>query len=204
MFCHESCGCFVMSHVLCVRAYNPGEVRFREGLPLGRAHSTATFTSSQQLPTRQRPWSARCWLCSRRWECSNDPWPWYFCQSVVREIYIYICCRVKTWSKNSLFLSQNLVQVFLFYFFLFFKHPLLSAVRMTFFRKTRKKRKNKTHFLSQNLVQFCCATYLDQVLTQPWTRFWLNNFCNLGVFLPVLKCTKTTIFIVFSAKKRKF
>ena len=27
-------------------------------------------------------------------------------------IYIYICCRVKTWSKNSLFLSQNLVQVF--------------------------------------------------------------------------------------------
>ena len=74
---------------------------------------------------------------------------------------------------------------------------------MTFFRKTRKKRK-KTHFLSQNLVQFCCATYLDQVLTQPWTRFWLNNFCNFWVFLPVLKCTKTTIFIVFSAKKENF
>ena len=57
--------------------------------------------------------------------------------------------------------------------------------------------------MSQNLVHFCCATYLDQVLTQPWTRFWLNNFANFGVFLPVLKCTKTTIFIVFSAKKKE-
>ena len=30
---------------------------------------------------------------------------------------------------------------------------------------------HKLPFLSQNLVQLCCATYLDQVLNQPWTKF---------------------------------
>ena len=118
-----------------------------------------------------------------------------------KKIYIYICCRVKTWSKNSLFLSQNLVQFFFFFLFLFFKNPLLSAGRMRFLRKTSaKKREKKTLFLRQNLVQFCCATYLDQVLTQPWTKFWLNNFADFWLFLSVWKDAETTIFIVFSAK----
>ena len=66
-------------------------------------------------------------------------------------------------------------------------------------RKTSKKEKKNT-FLRQNLVQFCCAIYLDQVLTQPWTKFWRNNFANFWVFLPVSKDAETTIFIVFSAK----
>ena len=111
-------------------------------------------------------------------------------------IYIYICCRVKTWSKICPFLSQNLVQVFFFsFFFIFF----FLQGEWDFKEKWAKKDKTKHHFLSQNLVQVCCATYLDQVLTQPWTKFWLNNFANVWVFLPVLKCTETTIFIVFSA-----
>ena len=54
--------------------------------------------------------------------------------------------------------------------------------------------------MSQNLVQFCCATYLDQVLTQPWTKFWLNRFGILGPFSPFTKDAETTIFIVLSAK----
>ena len=98
---------------------------------------------------------------------------------------------VKTWSK-----------FFYFIFFVFQKSSSFCSEN-DIFQKNEKKRKKNT-FLSQNLVQFCCATYLDQVLTQPWTRFWLNNFCNFWVFLPVLKCTKTTIFIVFSAKKENF
>ena len=79
-------------------------------------------------------------------------------------LYIYICCRVKTWSKNSLFLSQNLVQVF------FFKNPLLSAVRMTFFRKTRKKRKTK----KKKKHIFWVKTWSNFVAQHTWTRFWLN------------------------------
>ena len=59
-------------------------------------------------------------------------------------------------------------------------------------------------FVSQNLVQSCCATYLDQVLTQPWTKFWLNIFANFWVFLPVWEDAETTIVIVFSAKNENF
>ena len=36
-------------------------------------------------------------------------------------IYIYICCSVKMWSKICLFLSQNVVQVFSFFLFCFSK-----------------------------------------------------------------------------------
>ena len=100
---------------------------------------------------------------------------------------------VKTWSKFSLFVP-----------FLFFENILLLQGEWVFKEKRAKKRTKKTPFLSQNLVQFCCATYLDQVLTQPWTKFWLNMFANFWVFLPVWKDAETTIFIVFSAKKWKF
>ena len=125
------------------------------------------------------------------------------CMHACIHLYIYICCRVKTWSKNSLFLSQNLVQGFSFFLFLFFKNPLLSAGRMRLLRKTsQKRREKKTLFLRQNLVWFCCATYLDQVLTQPWTKFWLNNVADFWLFLPVWKDAETTIFIVFSAKMK--
>ena len=119
---------------------------------------------------------------------------------------INIGCTVKTWSKNSLFLSQNLVQVFsVFFFFCFSKIFFFLQGEMRFLRKTsQKKEKKKNIFLSQNLVQLCCATYLDQVLTQPWTKFWLNIFANFWVFLAVWKDAETTIFIVFSAKKWNF
>ena len=42
---------------------------------------------------------------------------------------------------------------------------------------SQKKAKKNTDFLSQNLVQFCWATYLDQVLTQPWSTFWVQHPC---------------------------
>ena len=137
-------------------------------------------------------------------------WPSYWPCSIYIYIYIYvyICIYVyavesklgpkiafswvKTWSNFSLFSF-------------FFKNPLLSAGRMRFLRKRAKKReKKKKLFLRQNLVQFCCTTYLDQVLTQPWTKFWLNNFADFWLFLPVWKDAETTIFIVFSAKMKFF
>ena len=118
-------------------------------------------------------------------------------------IYIYICCRVKTLSKNGLFLSQNLVQVFSFFFFFCFS-KIFFFLQGEILKKNAQKQRQKTPFLSQNLVQFCCATYLDQVLTQPWTKLWLNIFANFWVCLLVWKDAETTIFIVLSAKKWKF
>ena len=46
--------------------------------------------------------------------------------------YIYMYCRVKSWSKHGLFGGQNLVQIFSFFPFSFFNNRLLSAGRMRF------------------------------------------------------------------------
>ena len=40
------------------------------------------------------------------------------------------------------------------------------------------------------MVQFCCATYLDHFLTQPWTSFLAPQCCSLGA--------ETTIYSAFS------
>ena len=89
--------------------------------------------------------------------------------------------RVKTWSKFSFPL---------FKIFFFLKGEW-------YFEKISRKQDKNYLFLSQNLVQLCCATYLDQVLTQPWTKFWLNLF---DMFWPFhfSKYVETTIFSVFS------
>ena len=116
---------------------------------------------------------------------------------------IYIYSRVKTWSKIAFFESK-IGPSFLFFFFPFFvfvfKNLLLSAGWMRFFKTSGKKTTRTTHFLSQNLVQLCCATYLDQVLTQPWTKFWLNLFDIFWPLFPFSTYAQTTIFIEFSAK----
>ena len=120
-----------------------------------------------------------------------------------RLYYIYICCRVKTWSKNSLFWVKTWSKFSLF-FFVFQKSSSFCRENEILKKNEQKKRQKKHNFLSQNLVQFCCATYLDQVLTQPWTKFWLNIFANFGVFVPVWKDAQTNIFRVFSAKNENF
>ena len=96
-------------------------------------------------------------------------------------VYIYICCRAKAWSKNYLFWRQNLVQV-RYFPFLFFQNEENEIFK-------KGKRRLKSPFLSQNLVHLCCTTCLDQVLTQPWTKFWLNIF---GIFGRFLHCFKPT------------
>ena len=111
-------------------------------------------------------------------------------------IYIYRHCTFKTWSKNNCLGGQNLVQVLFSPPFCLFKDLLLSAGRMRFF-KTRKEDKHY-HFLSQNLVQLCCETCLDQILTQPWTNIWLNLF-NIISHFPFSQSAETTMLIAFSA-----
>ena len=91
---------------------------------------------------------------------------------------IYVCCRVNIWSKNCPLGGQYLVQVVCLLFFFCFLNKIFLK-------------------LGQHLVQLCCATCLDQILTQPWTRYWLN----LGSFCCCLLFAKATIFIAFSAKR---
>ena len=116
----------------------------------------------------------------------------------------HICCRVKTWSKYSLFWGggAKLGPSFLcFFLVLFFKNLLLSARRMRLIlKKNEQKKKPMNIFLSQNLVQFCCATYLDQVLTQTWTKFSLNIFANLGYFYLFERCRNHYFYSAFSKK----
>ena len=125
--------------------------------------------------------------------------------SIYIYIYIYLSIYIyavesKLGPKIAFFLVKTWSNFSQFFLFSFFKNILLSAGRMRFLKKNEQNKNKKNIFLSQNLVQFCCATYLDQVLTQPWTKFWLNIFANFGVFLPVWKDAETTIFIVFSAE----
>ena len=66
------------------------------------------------------------------------------------------------------------------------------------FSKTKGKEDTNPHFLSQHLVQLRCATCLDQVLTQPWTKFWLNVFDSFWPCLPFANYAETIVYGVFS------
>ena len=118
-------------------------------------------------------------------------------------IYIYICCRVENPSKNCPFLSWKSVQVFFVFVFLFFKYLLLSAGRMSFFKnKKRIKGKKKTTFCVENPSNF--------VAQHNWTdsqrnlgRIFNSTLLLIWAFFPFRKSAETTIFIVFSAKKKK-
>ena len=99
---------------------------------------------------------------------------------------------VKTWSKFSSFFLCCVSKIF-----------LLSAGRMRCFKTSEEKKDKNYPVLSQNLVQLCCATYLDQVLMQPWTKFWLNLFDICGPFFIFHNMLKPQ-FIVFSAKSAFF
>ena len=51
------------------------------------------------------------------------------------------------------------------------------------------------------MVQLCCATYLDQVLSQPWAKFWLNLFDFWVFFFPFFSlkiCWNHYVYSVFS------
>ena len=84
--------------------------------------------------------------------------------------YIYIFAVESKRGPKIAFFESKLGPMFLFFFFVFFQNSSSFCRENEILQKTSKKDKN-TIFLSQNLVQFCCATYLDQVLTQPWTKF---------------------------------
>ena len=134
------------------------------------------------------------------WENNNNHLSLYI------YIYIYMHAVESKLGPKIAFFESKLGPSFLFFSFLFFFSKIFFFLQgeWDFKEKRAKTKTKKTPFLSQNLVHFCCATYLDQVLTQPWTKFWLNIFANFWVFLPVWKDAETTIFIVFSAKNEIF
>ena len=82
-------------------------------------------------------------------------------------LYIYICCRVKTWSKICLFLSQNLVQVFSFFSFFVF-HKTSSFCRENEILKKNEQKKDKKNAISW------VKTWSNYVAQHTWTKFWLN------------------------------
>ena len=113
-------------------------------------------------------------------------------------IYIYIfiyAVELKIRPKIALFWVENLSKVsFFLVFVFFFKHLLLSAGRMRFFKRSKKK----DTFFRWKSVQLCCATYLDGLSTQPWTDFQLNNFVNFWPFSILKKCRNHYFYSAFS------
>ena len=84
-------------------------------------------------------------------------------------IHIYIYCRVKTWSKNCLFLSQNLVQSSQFFlFFVFFSKILFFLQGEWDLKEKRPKQRLKKHTF------VWVKTWSNYVAQHAWTKFWLN------------------------------
>ena len=119
-------------------------------------------------------------------------------------IYIYIRCSARTWSNNSLFLRQNLVQCFSVFFVVFQRSSSFCRENDILKKNEHKKMCKKHLFLSLNLVQLCCATYLDQTFDSTLDQVLTQHFANFWVFLPFWNNAETTIFIVFSAKNENF
>ena len=82
--------------------------------------------------------------------------------------------------------------------FLFFSFSVFLQGEWYFQKNWRKLEDSNYHFLSQNLVQLCCAACLDQVLTQPWTKFWLNLFDMFGPFFLFQMCWNHSFYNAFS------
>ena len=120
-------------------------------------------------------------------------------------IYIYIyAVELKIRPKIAFFWVENPSKIS--FFFLFFKNLLLSAGRMRFFKKNkRKKGKNKKNTI------FCIENPSNCVAQHSWTDFRRNlgRIFNstilliLGLF-SFWKSAETAIFIVFSAKNEIF
>ena len=119
-------------------------------------------------------------------------------------IYIYICCRVKTWSKICLFLSQNLVQVFSFFSFFVFQKSSSFCRENEILKKTSKKKTKKTPFLESKPGPIMLRNILGPGFDSTLGPGFDSTIFVIFGFFHILKCTKTTIFIVFSEKKRKF
>ena len=92
-------------------------------------------------------------------------------------IYIYICCRVKTWSKCCLFWVKPGPSIFLS----FFINLLFSAGRMRCWIKRKKTTiticwvKTWSDYVAQLLRGMLGPRFdstLDQVLTQPFWNVW--------------------------------
>ena len=125
-------------------------------------------------------------------------------------MYMYVCMYIYIYAVESklgpkiAFFESKLGPSFLCFFFFVFQTSSSFRRENEMLKKNEQKKRQKNTFVESKLSPICCATYLDQVLTQPWTKFWLNMFANFWVFLPVWEDAETTIVIVLSAKKFNF
>ena len=95
----------------------------------------------------------------------------FFCiTTIFRCVCIYIYAVESKPGPRFAFFESQPGPSFLFCF-VFQKSSSFCRENEILKKNEQQKKTKKHHFLSQNLVQLCCATYLDQVLTQPWTRF---------------------------------
>ena len=114
----------------------------------------------------------------------------YLSPSLYISIYLYICAVESKLGPTIAFFESKLGPIFLSFLCLCFSKIFFFLQGEWDVHKNRTKIRQTLPFLSQNLVQSCFATYLDQVLTQPWTKFWLNLFGNLGPFFLLQKMLK--------------
>ena len=98
-------------------------------------------------------------------------------RSQPNRIFVYVVESISG-PKCPFFLRQYLVQVLCFP--LLFLKNLFLAGRMIVFQKCQRLCLNLAQRWRQYLVQLSCATCLEQILTQPWTSYWLTFWDNFG------------------------
>ena len=120
--------------------------------------------------------------------------------NVTKTAKIWITESVESASDpRSASLSQYLVQVLCFFVLLFLKVFFFLQGQWDI-AKQRLKLSQKLHqYLRQYLVHLGCTTWLDQILTQPWTRCWPQHlFDKFASFLLFLVCWNHYCYSDFS------
>ena len=117
-------------------------------------------------------------------------------------IYIYICCKVKNWSKISFF--YKLKTGFLCFLVIHFQKSHSSCRKKRIFEKQAKNNPKKTHFyklktgpiMLRNILGPVFNLYLDQFLTYKICYFFFFSFWGGGGLKPLfLWCFQQTLQI---------
>ena len=120
--------------------------------------------------------------------------------------HIYICCRVKTWSKICLFLSQNLVQVFSFFSFFVFQKSSSFCRENEILKKNeqKKKDKKKTPFLESKPGPIMLRNILGPGFDSTLGPGFDSTIFVIFWFFSYFKMHQNHYFYSVFSKKRKF
>ena len=130
-------------------------------------------------------WEAHCTTLSCIYKQGDT------CMCIFVKIYVYIYILTYIYVVESKlapklpFLSQRLAHFFVSLFC--FSQNVFFLQGEWVSEKRQNIRSTLTVLLSQKVAELCCATCLDQFLTQAWANFWLQEFSHFLLSQSMLK-----------------